>query len=889
MRATSWAAFAALLIACWAPSRPTAPRRDAPITLPVEQLELPNGLRVVVVPESLVGEVSITMRYAVGSSDDPAGRAGLAHVVEHLMFEHVRGDEALFDFLERRALAFNGLTTPDATIYSERGTVAELEELLEVEAARLLGSCSSIPASAFARQREIVRNELRERAPGERVQAVLHEALFATARESSTADSVAAITQEDACRFAAAHYAANNAVLVISGAVRASDIRPLLDRTLGRVPRVATHERSRAGEPTRTARRTVTLEAPLDRTWFLLAWPLPPDLAGRTRLRAVAAMATSLVSADVNGLVTSLELGTGAARYIAVAVAPSKDITVADALDSTKNALARIGPWFGSGLYEHAKNRAIHRFAASLDHSGDRDLMLASEAAAAATGATGGPDVRTTLDQALQGLATMSRDEAEQLAHSGLAPARATIVTLRPMNHAPEGSVVTSLAASFDEARRRKLEDPADARRPLDAPMPANPLADATTQTLPNGLRIVLLPLSTMPTVDIRLVLPVGTADEPLAQRGIALVAAHALHAPFDATMFQFLQGGGRVDEDVGFDQTVFSTRGLASRIDLLLAGLATTIREGTYDLEGVRSTANWLTLTSSSDAGAYVAAGAWREAVYGPEHPYRFASLWQYVQRKALDIDALLSFRAQHYQPGGATLVIAGNFDPVNATRWVEYHFQDWAGTPTTRRARRAEPRALAFAQRADQTQLSIQLAFALPGDDSVAEDLVTEMVSEAIADIREQLAASYGLHAVVVRHRFAPPTLELAGSIDGSRAAEAVGLLRDRLAQLRARDDAAAAGLFVSARRRVVARLSSVDTRADALAERITTALETGEMPSLDLADAECARTITIDRLQPLLDRLDLAQATILVRGPGSAIAAAYGAIGRTPALLH
>ncbi len=877
MRAMSCAAAAVLFSACWSAPRPAAPRQDLPIALTVEQAELANGLKVVVVPEPSVGEVSVTIRYAVGSADDPEDRAGLAHLVEHLLFENVRDGEALFDALERRALAFNGFTLPDATIYTERGMLGQLEELLALETARLVGTCTAIPEAAFVRQREIVRNELRERAVDDDVQAALNTALFAAPRKTATAETIDAITQDEACSFAARHYAASNAVVVVSGAVQLAEIRPLLERTLGRAPRIA--PAPPRSVPASAGPRTLAFDAPVDRTWFVLAWPMPADLPGRTRLRAVATMATGLVQGHVNGIVTRLELGSGASRFIAIAVAPSGDISARDALDTTKNALSRIGPWFGSGLYEHAKNRAICDFAASLDHGGQRDFTLAYEAATAG-------DVHASLDKALHDLTTMDRDDANRLAHSGLDPDQATLVTLRPAVRTA-GVAAASLAPSFHEERRRKLEDPAEARRPLDRPAPGASLARVRMHTLDNGLNVVLLPLATMPTVDIRFVLPVGTADEPPGQRGVALVAAHALDAPFDTTMFQFLQNGGRLEPDVDFDQTVFSTRGMASRLDVLLAGIATTLREGTYDLDGVRDAANWLTMTSSQDAEDRVASSAWRDALYGAGHPYRFASQWQHVERKALGIAALERFRRQHYQPSGATLIVAGNFEPASADRWIEYHFADWSGAPIARTSPRAVPRALAFAQPSRVAQVSLVAAFALPGDDAVAEQLVTEMVREAIADVREQLAASYGLSAVLIRRRLST-RLELTGTIDAARAGDALAMLRDRLDQLRAGGDSAAS-LFVSARRHVVGQLLSVDTRAEALADRVVQALDSGTEPRFNFADAERARTMTLDKVSGLLERIDLSSAAMLVRGPEAATTAAYAAIGRTPALLR
>src|SRR5262245_52278680 len=115
IRRVKSAVLVAFLTACWGTPRPAAPPRDTKIALTVEQLELSNGMKLVVVPEPEASDVSVTVRYGVGSIDDPTGREGLAHLVEHMTYEHVRNGEALFDVLERSALGFNGFTTADST------------------------------------------------------------------------------------------------------------------------------------------------------------------------------------------------------------------------------------------------------------------------------------------------------------------------------------------------------------------------------------------------------------------------------------------------------------------------------------------------------------------------------------------------------------------------------------------------------------------------------------------------------------------------------------------------------------------------------------------------------------------------------------------------------
>jgi len=179
-----------------------------------------NGLRVVLVHDPTATEVEVTMRYAVGGVDEPAGQAGIAHLVEHLMFQQVLGSQTLFAHLEAGASEFNGATTPDATTYVARANPARLDELLSIEAVRAGLRCTSITDSVFEREREVVINELRQRSEASALRTSLQGAAFPGGHPyrvplGGDEGSVAAITRAQACALAGAHNAPNNPVLVV--------------------------------------------------------------------------------------------------------------------------------------------------------------------------------------------------------------------------------------------------------------------------------------------------------------------------------------------------------------------------------------------------------------------------------------------------------------------------------------------------------------------------------------------------------------------------------------------------------------------------------------------------------------------------------------------------
>jgi predicted Zn-dependent peptidase len=392
-----------------------------------------------------------------------------------------------------------------------------------------------------------------------------------------------------------------------------------------------------------------------------------------------------------------------------------------------------------------------------------------------------------------------------------------------------------------------------------------------------------------MPTVDIELMFPAGTADEPAGKRGIALIAAGALHAPSGVAteMLRFVQAGGSVAREATPDHTLFAVQGLAANIDILLDGLSLVVRGGEYDPLSVRDSASWLQLKTQGTVHDRAARVAWRSAVYGSDHPYARAGIWAYADRGATDVDALRAFRAAHYVPDGATLVIAGHFDPHEADRWIDEEFGKWTGHAAERHLPRASPQPFGFALAEDKPEISVAIAIPVDPDARVADELAAEMLQEAISDVREELAASYGLHAYL-EETAASTSIVLEGQVDARRAAEVFALVRERIAKLHEPSDDTAS-IFVSARRHVVARLGSVDTRPAKLAARFVHEADLGLLPGVQLQLAETARVFTIDRLLPALGQLDLGRAAILLRGPRAALDAAYGALGRTPAYIQ
>src|ERR1700733_5603550 len=106
---------------------------------PVLRASLPNGLRVIIVRNSLAPVVSTSVNYLVGSDEAPAGFPGTAHAQEHMMFRGSPGLSAdqLADIGSVVGGNFNANTRESLTQYLFTVPAEDLDVALHIEATRM--------------------------------------------------------------------------------------------------------------------------------------------------------------------------------------------------------------------------------------------------------------------------------------------------------------------------------------------------------------------------------------------------------------------------------------------------------------------------------------------------------------------------------------------------------------------------------------------------------------------------------------------------------------------------------------------------------------------------------------------------------------------------------
>jgi zinc protease len=222
----------------------------------VESFMLDNGMQVVVLPNHRVPAVTQTLWYRVGAADDPRGKSGLAHFLEHLMFKGTK-TTAPGEFSKLVAQAGgrdNAFTGPDYTGYHQTVASEHLELLMRLEADRMTGLV--LDDSLVLPERDVVLEERRMRVDNDPA-ALLREQLMATLFLNGSyriptigwESEIRRLGTDDALAFYREWYAPNNAILVVTGDVDPAEVRRLADKHFGPIPARPVPERVRLDEP----------------------------------------------------------------------------------------------------------------------------------------------------------------------------------------------------------------------------------------------------------------------------------------------------------------------------------------------------------------------------------------------------------------------------------------------------------------------------------------------------------------------------------------------------------------------------------------------------------------------------------------------------------------
>lgn len=210
--------------------------------LPLTKLEygkLSNGLKIYVIQNKRIPAVVHMLLYRVGSTNDPVGKTGLAHFLEHLMFRGTKEIKNPSAFLKSLGARYNAMTSKDYTSYFTLVAKDKLPAVMRFEADRMRNL--TLKKKFVVAERKIVTQERKMRIDNNASNR-LNEMILACIPNSAVnrptagwSSEIAGLTKRDARKFYKTFYSPNNAILLIVGDTQLKEIVPMAEKYYGKI------------------------------------------------------------------------------------------------------------------------------------------------------------------------------------------------------------------------------------------------------------------------------------------------------------------------------------------------------------------------------------------------------------------------------------------------------------------------------------------------------------------------------------------------------------------------------------------------------------------------------------------------------------------------------
>ena len=232
----------------------------------ISDFTLENGMRAVVIEDHRAPVVTHMVWYRVGSADEPPGKTGIAHYLEHLMF---KGTDKIAPGEFSKTIAANGgqdnaFTSRDYTAYFQRIAKDRLGLVMSMEADRMRNV--NIRQEDIVAERDVVieeRNMRTDNDPGGRFREQYMAALYLNHAYGIPVigwrEEIMSLDRDDALEMYERFYAPNNAILIVAGDVTPDEVKALAEEHYGPIESVDLPESVRATEPPHLAARRLTM------------------------------------------------------------------------------------------------------------------------------------------------------------------------------------------------------------------------------------------------------------------------------------------------------------------------------------------------------------------------------------------------------------------------------------------------------------------------------------------------------------------------------------------------------------------------------------------------------------------------------------------------------
>ena len=656
------------------------------INIPYQKFVLDNGLTLIVHEDHKAPIVAVNVWYHVGSKNEKPGKTGFAHLFEHLMFNGSENfNDDYFQALERvGATDLNGTTNNDRTNYFQNVPISAFDLVLWMESDRMGHLIGAITQEKLDEQRGVVQNEKRQydNEPYSISEELITQNTYPVGHPYSwtvigSLEDLSAAKLEDVHGWFNTYYGAQNAVLCIAGDVNANEVLQKVKKYFGDIPSgppIGKHE-TYISKMTGIHRQVAQDRVPQSRiykVWNIPEWgnkelaylDITSDVLsiGKTSRLYKRLVYDEQIATNVRAYLDMKEIGS---QFVIEATAkPGEDLSkVEKAIDEELAKFLKDGPT--ENEMRRVKTQYTSNFVRGIERiggfGGKSDILAQSFVYG------GSPDYyKTTLAYINNSTANDLKAVANKWLSDGV-----YILEIHPY---PEFQTV---ASNVDRTKLPETDTPPDAKFPT-----------IEKTTLSNGLKIVLAKRTSIPVVNLNLLIDAGYAADQFTLAGTSSLAMNMIDEGTKTKNSleineELLMLGANLGTGAGLDMSSVTLSSLKTNLDKSLELFADVILNPSFpekEIDRLKKE-RFAQIKREKATPIQMAIRVFPQFLYGKDHAYGYPMTGSGFEEtvKKITREDLVNYHQTWFKPNNATLVIVGDVSLNEIKPKLEKLFKGW------------------------------------------------------------------------------------------------------------------------------------------------------------------------------------------------------------------
>lgn len=663
----------------------------------ITEYAFPNGLHVLSFPDPSKPKVTVNITYLVGSRQEGYGETGMAHLLEHLMFKETTTRTNIKQELVDHGAVMNGTTSWDRTNYFEtvNANDANLRWALELEADRMVNT--RIEKPILDKEMTVVRNEF-EMGENNPVN-IMFQRMLETAYlwhnyghlPIGSRSDIENVSIPHLAAFYKKYYQPDDAVLTVAGQYDETKALAWVADTLGRIPRPnRTIEKTYTVEPAQDGERSVILRRVGDTPAVAAMYHIPA--ASHPDEPAVEVLAGVIGDMPSGRLYKALVDNKKAVQAVAQTLTlhdPGVIVSFAllrqeQSLDDARQGLLEVIENFSK---EPPSQEEVNRVKTRLLKQIDLAMANSQQIALALSEAISAGDWRLLFYDRDQ-IRKVTPEDVVRVAKLYLQPSNRTLGEFVPTKD-PQRAEITE-APDLSAALKNYTGSATISQGEAFDPSPANIEARVIRSTLPNGMKLVLLPKKNRGgTVTVQVGLRFGDEKAVFGKEAVAMLAGGTLIRGTTSKSRQQIQDEmDKLKAEIRVNGGVTAASAGAETVEANLPGtlrlIAEILKEPSFpqsEFDQIRQQ-----FLASLDAAKTEPQALASVQLSGHLRPYPRGDS-RHIETIAEEIEDLnkatledaRAFYRQFYGASNGELVIVGQFDPMAIQKLAAELFGSW------------------------------------------------------------------------------------------------------------------------------------------------------------------------------------------------------------------